>query len=76
MLALTFQNKDDYNKILEDDTFEFINLNEFSVGKTLEIKILHADGSNDIIICNHTYNTSQIEWFRAGSALNLIRSKQ
>ncbi len=76
MLALTFQNKDDYNKILEDDTFELINLNEFNVGKTIEIKILHADGSNDTIICNHTYNTAQIEWFRAGSALNLIRSKQ
>ena len=76
MLALTFQNKDDYNKILEDDTFELINLNEFNVGKTIEIKILHADGSNDTIICNHTYNAAQIEWFRAGSALNLIRSKQ
>ena len=76
MLALTFQNKEDYNKILEDDTFDLINLNEFSVGKALKIKITHSNGSNDIIICNHTYNISQIEWFRAGSALNLIRSKQ
>ena len=76
MLALTFQNKEDYNKILEDDTFDFINLNDFSVGKSLELKIIHSNGSSDIIICNHTYNTSQIEWFRAGSALNLIRSKQ
>ena len=76
MLALTFQNKKDYNKILEDDTFELFNLNEFSVGKSLEIKIIHSDGSSDIISCNHTYNISQIEWFRAGSALNLIRSKK
>ena len=76
MLALTFQNKEDYNKILEDDTFDLINLNEFSVGKALKIKITHSNGSNDIIICNHTYNISQIEWFRAGSALNLIRLKQ
>jgi len=76
MLALTFQNKEDYNKILEDDTLELTNLNEFSVGKTLEIKIIHSNGTREIIICNHTYNSSQIEWFRAGSALNLIRSKQ
>ena len=76
MLALTFKNKEDYNMILEDDTLDLINLNEFSVGKSLKIKITHSDGSSDIINCNHTYNTSQIEWFRAGSALNLIRSKQ
>tara|TARA_Y100000741_G_scaffold87933_1_gene64964 strand:+ start:51 stop:596 length:546 start_codon:yes stop_codon:yes gene_type:complete len=76
MLALTFKNKEDYNKILEDDTFDLINLNEFSVGKSLEIKIIHSDGASDIISCNHTYNISQIEWFQAGSALNLIRSKQ
>ena len=76
MLALTFKNKDDYDKIFEDDTFNFINLDEFSVGKTMVIEIFHSDGSNDIISCNHTYNNSQIDWFRAGSALNLIRSKQ
>jgi len=76
MLALTFQNKEDYNKILEDDTFDLINLNEFSVGKSLELKIIHSNGSSDIISCSHTYNISQIEWFRAGSALNLIRSKK
>ncbi|MBI04397.1 MAG: aconitate hydratase [Pelagibacteraceae bacterium] len=75
MLALTFKNKEDYNKIFEDDTFNLINLDEFSVGKPLKIKITHSDGSSDIISCNHTYNISQIEWFRAGSALNLIRSK-
>ncbi len=76
MLALTFRNKKDYNKILEDDTLELVNLNEFRVGKSLELKIIHSDGSIDIISCNHTYNHTQIEWFRAGSALNLIRSKQ
>ena len=76
MLALTFKNKDDYDKIFEDDTFNFINLDEFSVGKTIVIEIFHSDRSNDIISCNHTYNNSQIDWFRAGSALNLIRSKQ
>ena len=76
MLALTFKNKDDYDKIFEDDTFNFINLDEFSVDKTMVIEIFHSDGSNDIISCNHTYNNSQIDWFRAGSALNLIRSKQ
>tara|TARA_B110000438_G_scaffold140006_1_gene135243 strand:+ start:815 stop:3088 length:2274 start_codon:yes stop_codon:yes gene_type:complete len=76
MLALTFNNKVDYDKILEDDTFNFRNLDEFSVGKTLDIEIVHSDGSVDVISCNHTYNTSQIDWFRAGSALNLIRSKR
>ena len=76
MLALVFKNKDDYNKIFEDDTFELINLKKFSVGKSLEIKIIHSNGSSDIISCKHTYNASQIEWFRAGSALNLIKSKQ
>ena len=76
MLALTFNNKVDYDKILEDDTFNFRNLDEFSVGKTLDIEIVHSDGSIDVISCNHTYNTSQIDWFRAGSALNLIRSKR
>ena len=76
MLALTFNNKVDYDKILEDDTFNFRNLDEFSVGKTLDIEIVHFDDSIDVISCNHTYNTSQIDWFRAGSALNLIRSKR
>ena len=76
MLALTFNNKVDYDKILEDDSFNFRNLDEFSVGKTLDIEIVHSDGSVDVISCNHTYNTSQIDWFRAGSALNLIRSKR
>ena len=73
MLALTFNNKNDYDKINEDDTFNILNLNEFSIGKPIDIEIIHADSSNEIISCNHTYNKTQIDWFRAGSALNLIR---
>ena len=75
MLALTFKDKYDYEKIFEDDTFNFINLHEFSMGKTIDIELLHSDGTSDTITCNHTYNTTQIDWFCAGSALNLIRSK-
>ena len=75
MLALTFSNKNDYDKIGEDDTFNVLNLEEFSIGKTIDIEIIHTDSSNEIINCNHTYNKAQIDWFRAGSALNLIRSK-
>jgi len=76
VLALTFINKLDYDKILEDDTFAFMDLPEFQTGKTIKIKIIHNDGSVDIIECNHTYNEAQIAWFRAGSALNLIRETQ
>ncbi|MCS5644584.1 MAG: aconitate hydratase [Candidatus Marinimicrobia bacterium] len=72
MLALTFVNKLDYDKILEDDTFAFMDLAEFQTGKIVKIKITHYDGSVDIVECNHTYNETQIAWFRAGSALNLI----
>ena len=75
VLALTFADKSDYNKILEDDTFEFLNLNNFSFGSALQLKIKHLNGEQDLILCNHSYNKIQIEWFRAGSALNLIRSK-
>jgi len=73
VLALTFINKLDYDKILEDDTLAFTDLAEFQTGKTIKIKIIHNDESVDIIECNHTYNEAQIAWFRAGSALNLIR---
>ena len=73
VLALTFINKLDYDKILEDDTFAFMDLAEFQTGKIVKIKITHYDGSVDIVECNHTYNETQIAWFRAGSALNLIR---
>ena len=76
VLALTFINKLDYDKILEDDTFAFMDLAEFQTGKTIKIKIIHNDDSVDIVECNHTYNEEQIAWFRAGSALNLIRKTQ
>ena len=76
MLALTFQNKQDYDLILEDDTFDFFDLENFSPSKPLSMLVKHKDGSSHKIICNHTYNSSQIDWFRAGSALNLIRRQQ
>ena len=76
VLALTFINKLDYDKILEDDTFAFMDLAEFQTGKTIKIKIIHNDESVDIVEFNHTYNEAQIAWFRAGSALNLIRESQ
>ena len=72
MLALTFANEADYDKIKEDDTFNFIDLTSFTAGKPLMIEITHADGSVESILANHTYNDSQIGWFKAGSALNLI----
>lgn len=75
MLGLTFANESDYDKIQEDDTFNFIDLNEFAPGKPLTLEVVHADGSKDNISLNHTYNASQIEWFEAGSALNLIKEQ-
>ena len=76
VLALTFINKFDYDKILEDDTFAFMDLAEFQTGKIIKIRIIHNDESVDIVEFNHTYNEAQIAWFRAGSALNLIRESQ
>ncbi len=75
MLALTFVNENDYDLIQEDDIFNFVDLVEFEPGKTLHIEVVHADGTKDTIELNHTYNAQQIEWFKAGSALNLIRKK-
>ncbi len=75
MLALTFLNKPDYNLIQEDDIFDFIDLDQFVPKKPIKLKVIHTDGSVDLIQCHHSYNESQIDWFRAGSALNLIRSK-
>ena len=72
MLALTFANEADYDKIQEDDTINFLDLTEFAPNKPLHLEFVHKDGSKDVITCNHTYNASQIEWFKAGSALNLI----
>ena len=75
MLGITFSEKSDYDKILEDDMLDFIDLDSFSEGQHLTLIARHNDGSQDKIICNHTYNSTQIDWFRAGSALNLIASK-
>lgn len=72
MLALTFVNAEDYDKIQEDDTFDFLNLEGFAPNTPLQIQITHSDGTTDTILANHTYNEQQIGWFRAGSALNLI----
>jgi len=75
MLGLTFDNEADYDLIQEDDTFNFIDLKEFTPGKPLTIEAIHADGSKDLIIVNHTYNQGQIEWYNEGSALNLIKKQ-
>ena len=75
MLGLTFANEADYNKIQEDDTFNFVDLKEFAPGKHLTLEIVHAEHSKDIIMLNHTYNQQQIDWFIAGSALDLIRKQ-
>lgn len=76
MLALTFARKVDYDKIQENDTIDFVDLDQFSPGKPLTLNVTHDDGTSDEIVCNHTFNKTQIDWFRAGSALNLIRSQQ
>ena len=75
MLGLTFDNEADYDLIQEDDTFNFLDLNEFAPNKPLTIEIVHADGSKDTIKVNHTYNEAQIAWYKAGSALNLIAAQ-
>lgn len=75
MLALTFDNKDDYNLIQEDTTFDVIGLESFTPGKPLTIILNHKDGTSNEIVVNHTYNQQQIEWFKAGSSLNVIRNQ-
>ena len=75
MLAITFGDSSDYDLIDEDDTFDFIDLNRFAPKRPIKLKIIHNDGSVHQIQCHHSYNESQIDWFRAGSALNLFRSK-
>ena len=75
MLGLTFANENDYDLIREDDTFNFVDLSEFAPNKSLTLEVVHADGSIDNVVLNHTYNTQQIDWFKAGSALNLIREQ-
>lgn len=76
MLGLTFSSEADYDKIQQDDTFNFLDLVDFAPGKPLTLEIEHADGSKEKISLNHTYNDSQIEWFKAGSALNLIKLQE
>jgi aconitate hydratase len=75
MLALTFVNKDDYEKIQENDVVDITGLTDFAPGKPLTMVLHHADGTSDKVKLNHTYNEQQIEWFKAGSALNLIRKQ-
>ena len=75
MLALTFANKNDYDLIQEDDSIDIIGLTEFAPGQPLQLVFTHADGSKDSIQANHTYNQQQIEWFKAGAALNIIRKQ-
>ncbi|MFC0263356.1 aconitate hydratase [Fontibacter flavus] len=74
MLALTFANPADYDLIQEDDSIDILGLTEFAPGKPLTVVLNHADGSRNEIKVNHTYNEGQIEWFKAGSALNLIKA--
>lgn len=76
MLGLTFADKADYDKIQEDDTIDIVGLTTFAEGKPLTLVLNHKDGSKDEILANHTYNAAQIEWFKAGSALNLIKRQQ
>jgi aconitate hydratase len=75
MLALTFANKADYDKVQEDDIIDITGLTQFAPGKPLTMILHHRDGSQDSITLNHTYNAQQIEWFKAGSALNLIKKQ-
>ncbi|MPN25479.1 hypothetical protein SDC9_172888 [bioreactor metagenome] len=76
MLGLTFADKADYDKIQEDDTVNFLDLDQFAPGKQITLEFVHADGTKDIVKTNHTYNEPQIEWFKAGSALNLIKQME
>ena len=73
VLTLTFAHKDDYNRIREDDKIDIIGLNDFTPRKPLTILLKHSNGENEMLVANHSYNDAQIEWFKAGSALNLIR---
>ena len=76
LLALTFSNPDDYEKILEDDRISLLDLNNIQPDKQIKCIISHSDGNKDEILLNHSYNKSQIEWFKFGSALNVLRNKQ
>lgn len=73
MLALTFADKEDYEKIKEDDTLDIIGLTTFAPNVPLQMVLHHADGTQETITVNHSYNAQQIDWFKAGGALNIIR---
>jgi aconitate hydratase len=73
ILALTFANPADYDKIREDDALDITGLREMAPGKPLMLVLNHRDGTREEVVLNHSYNANQIEWFRAGAALNLIR---
>jgi aconitate hydratase len=75
MLALTFANKEDYDKVQEDDSIDIVGLDSFAPGKPLTMVLNHKDGSKHQVTLNHTYNKQQIEWFKAGGALNVIRAQ-
>jgi aconitate hydratase len=76
ILALTFNNTDDYEKILEDDKISLIDLNDLEPDKQVKCIISHSTGNKEEILLNHSYNKSQIEWFKAGSALNVLKNNQ
>ena len=76
MLALTFANPDDYNRIREDDSIDVIGLEAFMPDTLLQLILHHADGSVEDIMAKHTYNEAQIDWFKAGSCLNFIKDNQ
>ena len=75
MLGITFTKESDYDLIKEDDIFNLIDLKDFAPGKKISIEIIHSNGTKDVIITNHTYNIQQIEWYKEGSALNLIKKE-
>ena len=73
-IDLTFDNENDYDKIQEDDVFNFTDLKSFSPNKSISLEIIHSNNSKEIIKLNHTFNSQQIEWYKNGSALNLIKA--
>ena len=75
MLGLTFANESDYDLIQENDSFNFVDLDQFAPGKQLTLEVVHESGAKDVIMLNHTYNDNQIEWYKEGSALNLIKKE-
>lgn len=75
MLAITFANKSDYDLVMEGDRIDINGLTDFRPGQQLQVTLHHSNGNSDTFPVNHTYNENQIEWFKAGSALNLIRMR-